>query len=416
MGSIAPRAATDPLRLPSDQDSTGRSLGDEEVALLREVIESGVLTSTKGEKVRALEARFARDLGSAGAVACSSGTAAIHAAVAAIDPEPGDEIVTTSVTDMGALTPIIYQGAIPVFADVDPVSLNVTAQSVEAVLSDRTRAIVATHLFGHPCDLEGIGELARSRGVPLIEDCAQAYLASSGGTPVGTAGVVGCFSLQQGKHITTGEGGMVVTSSVELAGRMRRFVNKAWDYEAETTDHDFIALNYRLTELQGAVALAQIEKLAAGVATRISNAGRLSAALSRLPGISVPAPPPGDVHSYWRYAVHVDSAVIPGGPGALAAELRLHGIASAPRYIQKPAFRCGLFVNQQTFGKSRWPFTLARPEAVDYDASRFPGTFEALERILVLPWNERYSESDVDRLGEAIASAVARLAGPGAGA
>ncbi len=399
------------MRLPSDQDASGRSLGDEEVALLREVIESGVLTSTKGAKVRAFEAGFAKSLGSARAVACASGTAAIHAAVAAIDPEPGEEVVTTSVTDMGAITPILYQGAIPVFADVDPVSLNVTASTVEAVLSERTRAIVVTHLFGHPCDLEGIGELARSRGVPLIEDCAQAYLASSGGTPVGTAGAVGSFSLQQGKHITTGEGGVVVTSSDELADRMRRFVNKAWDYDAPATDHDFIALNYRLTELQGAVALAQLDKLAAGVATRISNAGRLSAALSGIPGISVPVPAAGDVHSYWRYAFHVDSSAIPGGPGALAAELRLHGVASAPRYIQKPAFRCGLFVNQQTFGKSRWPFTIARPEAVDYDASRYPGTFAALDSVLVLPWNERYSGSDVDRLGESIAAAVTGLTG-----
>ena len=399
--------------LPSDQDASGRSLGEEEIALLREVIESGVLTSTKGEHVRSFEEQFARMLGSGSAVACASGTAAIHSAVAAIDPEPGDEVVTTSITDMGALTPILYQGAIPVFADVDPSSLNVTASTIEAALSDRTRAIVATHLFGHPCDLDAIGRLASSRGIPLVEDCAQAYLASSGGVPVGTAGEIGCFSLQQGKHMTTGEGGVIVTSDEALARRMRRFVNKAWDYDAATTDHDFIALNYRLTELQGAVALAQLEKLAAGVATRIANARRLGEALAGLPGIALPAAAPGDVHSYWRYAIHVDPSVIPGGPGAVAAELRLGGVASAPRYIQKPAFRCGVFANQQTFGKSRWPFSLARPEAVDYDAARFPGTFEALDRILVLPWNERYTDHDVDHLAESLIAAVERL---GAGA
>ena len=406
------RSTVDSVRLPSDQDSSGRSLGEEEIALLREVIESGVLTSTKGEHVRAFEERFAEILGVPHrAVACASGTAAIHVAVAAIDPEPGEEVVTTAVTDMGALTPILYQGAIPVFADVDPISVNVTAATIEAALSDRTRAIVVTHLFGNPCDLEGIVKLAGSRGIPVIEDCAQAYLASSGGMAVGTVGAIGCFSLQQGKHITTGEGGVTVTSDDATARRMRRFVNKAWDYDATTTDHDFIALNYRLTELQGAVALAQLEKLAAGVATRVANADRLSAALDGLAGVSTPGPGPGDVHSYWRYALHVDPSVIPGGPGALAAELRLDGVASAPRYIQKPAFRCGIFANQQTFGTSRWPFPLARPEAVDYDAERFPGTFEALERLLVLPWNERYSDQDVDRLAEALVSAVGRLTG-----
>lgn len=407
-------AAPGPLRLPSDQDASGRSLGDEEVALLREVIESGVLTSTKGTKVRAFEERFAEMLGVPHAIACSSGTAAVHSAIAAIDPEPGDEIVTTAITDMGALTPILYQGAIPVFADVDPSTVNVTAQTIEAVLSERTRAIIVTHLFGMPCDLGPIEALARSEGIPLVEDCAQAFLARSAGRAVGTVGRLGCFSLQQGKHITVGEGGVVVTSDAEMAHRMRRFVNKAWDYDSSPTDHDFIALNYRLTELQGAVALAQLGKLAGGVERRIANATRLDAALRDLPGISVPRVGRADVHSYWRYAVHVDPAVVPGGPAALAAELKLEGIASAPRYIQKPAFRCGVFANQQTFGTSRWPFTLARPQALEYDESHFPGTIRALERLLVLPWNERYAEGDVDHLAGALSAAVERLCGEGA--
>ena len=123
---------------------------------MRAVIESGMLTSTKGTMVAALEQRFADLIGSTHSVAASSGTSAIHAAIAAIDPEPGDEIITTSITDMGALTPILYQGAIPVFADVDPRTGNVTAETVESRISDRTRAIVVTHLFGNPADLTGI--------------------------------------------------------------------------------------------------------------------------------------------------------------------------------------------------------------------------------------------------------------------
>src|SRR3954447_4560980 len=133
------------LALPSDQDASGRSLGDEELALLEQVVRSGVLTSTKGSQVPALEARFAEILGVSHATACSSGTAAVHAAIVAVDPEPGDEIITTSITDMGALSPIIYQGAIPVFCDVDAATGNVTAPAIEARLSDRTRAIVVTH-------------------------------------------------------------------------------------------------------------------------------------------------------------------------------------------------------------------------------------------------------------------------------
>jgi perosamine synthetase len=404
----------DALMLPSDQDASGRTLGDEELAFLRDAVMSGTLTSTKGTHVSALEARFAEMLGTRVAVACASGTAAVHVAVAAVDPEPGDEIVTTAITDMGALAPLLYQGAVPMFADVDPVTMNVTPRTIEAVISDRTRAIVATHLFGLPCDMAGIQAVAARRGIPVIEDCAQAYLARSQGRLVGSIGLVGCFSLQQGKHITTGEGGLVVTGDEALGHHMRRYVNKAWDYWSSPTDHDFLALNYRLTELQGAVARAQIEKLEDGVATRVANAVHLNQMLADVDGLTVPEPAPGDSHSYWRYALIVDPAIVPGGPGALAAELKMGGIASAPRYIQKPAFRCGVFANQKTFGSSRWPFTLARPEAVDYSVDRFPGTFSALERVLVLPWNERYTHDDVEAIGVRIADAVARVKGAGA--
>jgi len=386
----------DALVLPSDQDASGRTLGDDELAFLRDAIASGTLTSTKGTHVSALETRFAEMLGSRVAIACASGTAAVHVAVAAIDPEPGDEIVTTSITDMGALAPLLYQGVVPMFADVDPVTMNVTAESVEAAISGRTRAVIATHLFGQPCDMAGIEAVAARHGIPVIEDCAQAFLARSRGRLVGSIGLVGCFSLQQGKHITTGEGGLVVTDDETLGHHMRRYVNKAWDYWSSPTDHDFLALNYRLTELQGAVGRAQIEKLDEGVATRIANAVHLNRMLADVDGLTVPEPASGDSHSYWRYALIVDPAIVPGGPGALAAELKMGGVASAPRYIQKPAFRCGVFANQKTFGSSRWPFTLARPEAVDYSRAKFPGTFDALEGVLVLPWNEKYTDEHLE--------------------
>lgn len=399
------------LVLPSDQDATGRTLGDEELALLAEVIRSGTLTSTKGIQVPEFEARFAEVLGIRHAIACASGTAAVHLAIAAVDPEPGDEIVTTPITDMGALSPILYQGAIPVFADVDVETCNVTAETIERCISDRTKAIVVTHLFGNPCDMPAIEHLARAHDIPLIEDCAQAYLARSRGRLVGTVGAVGAFSLQQGKHITTGEGGIVVTDDDGLARRMRLFVNKAWPYGEPAPDHEFLALNYRMTELQGAVARAQLEKLASGVAQRVAMAERLTSALEGVDGITTPKAAPGDVHTYWKYCLRVDERKVPGGPQALAAELKVGGIASAPRYIQKPAFRCVVFEEQRTFGSSRFPFSLARPEAVDYDEARFPGAFDALAGILVLPWNERYGDEHVDMLAGAIADAVGRLSG-----
>ncbi|HVF55345.1 MAG TPA: DegT/DnrJ/EryC1/StrS family aminotransferase [Pyrinomonadaceae bacterium] len=399
------------LTLPSDQDATGRTLGEEELAMLSEVIRLGTLTSTKGEFVASFEKRFAEMLGVRYAFACASGSAAVHTAVAALDPEPGDEIVTTSITDMGALTPLLYQGAIPVFADVEPETYNVSARTIEPVLSERTRAIVVTHLFGNPCDMAEIMELARSRSIPVIEDCAQSFLASHDGRALGSIGSVGCFSLQQGKHITTGEGGIVTTNDAALARRMFLFVNKAWGYGDAQPDHYFLALNYRMTELQGAVALAQLDKLEGVVERRIASAARLTRRLENLLGIETPRVNPKNIHTYWKYCLRVDPRTVFDGAAGMARLLKEKGIASAPRYIQKPAFMCEVFQKQRTFGRSRFPFTLARPEAVDYDPARFAGTYEALERILVLPWNERYTEEHVDYIADAICEAAEQLSG-----
>jgi perosamine synthetase len=398
-----------PLPLPSDQDATGRTLGEEEIALVTAALRSGTLTSTKGAFVKQLEERWAAAMGVRHAYACSHGSAAIHCAIAAIDPEPGDEIVTTSITDMGALTPILYQGAIPVFADVDPATCNVTAKSIEHVLSDRTRAVIVTHLFGNPCDMPAIVRLCQPRGIAVIEDCAQAFGARSAGKLVGTLGDIGCFSLQQGKHITTGEGGLVTTNNADYARRMFLFINKAWGYGDPQPDHYFLALNYRMTELAGAVAVAQLEKLAESVERRIGMANELTAGLDGLPGITTPVVRRGDVHTYWKYCLGVDSRVVTGGSVQLGAALKQRGIFSAPRYIQKPAFACQIFRDQRTFGESRWPFTLARSEAVDYSAKRFSGTYEGLDRVLVLPWNERYTNEHVRYIAESVSACVADL-------
>lgn len=402
--------AQPPLHLPSDQDASGRSFGDEEIAAVARVLASGTLTSTKGTAVRALEQRLAARFGCGHAIACTSGTAAIHAAVAAIDPEPGDEIISSPITDMGAITPILYQGAVPVFADVDPRTGCLTGEAVRAVMSPRTRAVVVTHLFGRPAPLADIRAVTAPRNIPIIEDAAQAYLATSGGRVVGTVGSIGCFSLQQGKHITTGEGGFVLTDDAAAARRMRLFVNKAFGYGEADPDHEFLAPNYRMNELTGAVALAQLDKLGDGVGRRVATARRFAAAIADLPGIDHPNADPGDTAVYWKFVVNVDERKIPGGANAVAAGLKVHGVASAPGYIRKPAFECRIFWEKRTFGRSQYPFTLARPDAVDYDPARFPGTYAALRQCLVLPWNERYTDDHVDQLAAVFRSVVEREA------
>ena len=404
--------ATTPVKqmtLPSDQNATGRTLGAEEIARVAEAINSGVLTSTKGTFTKQLEAEFAALLGARHAFACSSGTAAIHTAIAAIDPEPGDEIVTTPITDMGALTPIVYQGAIPVFADVDDHTLNVTAGTIEKAISKRTKAIIVTHLFGNPCEMAEIMDLANAHNIPVIEDCAQAFMSSYADRYVGTIGAVGCFSLQQGKHITTGEGGLLVTDDEDIARRLFLFINKAWGYGDAKPDHYFLALNYRMSELQGAVAAAQLTKLEEVARSRVATAESLTAQLAGIRGIATPRVGSRSVHTYWKYCLTVDGNVIPGGAVGLGKALAARGIACAPRYIQKPAFQCEVFRDQRTFGQSSFPFVLARPEAVDYDRARFEGTFTGLENVLVLPWNERYTTEHVDYIAQSIKETTQQL-------
>ncbi len=397
------------LRLPSDQDASGRTFGAEEIAAVTEVLQSGVLITTKGKFGKLLEESFAKRLGVKYAYACNSGSAAVHVAVAAINPNPGDEIVTTSVTDMGALTPIVFQGAIPVFADVDPKTLNVTAETISKVLSEKTKAIIVTHLFGNPCEMKAIMELADSRGIPVIEDTAQSFLAEVDGKYVGTIGKIGAFSFQQGKQMTTGEGGIVVTDDDEIARRMYLFINKAWGYGDANPDHYFASLNYRMTELQAAVAYEQLKKLDHSVEQRQRMAALLDEKIADIDGIESYKPAANATMTYWKYCLRVDDTKIEDGSVGLAKALKVYDVASAPRYVVKPAYKCRVFTEQNTFGDSHYPFNLARPEAVDYNDDNFQGTIKGLHDVLVLPINERYEEKHIEFLAASIREAVEQV-------
>ncbi len=407
---MTPVATTEKLMtLPSDQDASGRTFDEKEIAYVTEALRSGTLTTTKGKFGKALEKAFAEKFGVKYAYACTSGSAAIHIAVATVNPDPGDEIITTSITDMGALTPLLYRGAIPVFAEVDPKTLNVTAETIKAKISDRTKAIIVTHLFGNPCEMGPIMELARECGLPVIEDSAQTFLAEQDGKFAGTIGDIGCFSLQQGKHMTTGEGGMVVTNDEKLARHMFLYINKAWGYGDADPDHYFMALNYRMSELQAAVALGQLEKLSECVANRQNTAAMLTELLLGLDGIETPAAAADSTHVYWKYCLTIDDSKIEGGSPALAALLKEKNIFSAPRYIVKPAFMCRVFQEKNTLGGSQFPFNLAREGAADYKMESYPLTAKALHDVLVLPWNEKYTEEHVRYIADNVRVAAAKL-------
>jgi len=402
------------MQLPSDADHTGRDLGPEELDLLRQALESGTLTSTKGTLVTQLEKEFAERYGAKYAYACTSGSAAVHIGVAAMPLEPGDEVITTPITDMGALTCILYQGAVPVYCDVDPDSYNVTAETIAARITPRTRAVVVTHLFGSPCDMGPIMELCDQHGLPVIEDCAQAFDATYDGKPVGTFGAVGCFSFQQGKHMTTGEGGIVVTDDDDIARHMFLFINKAWGYGDAKPDHYFMAPNYRMNEVTGAVALAQLRKLSSVVERRRQAACRLAGAIDDLPGLSAQTTPDGAAHVYWKYCLNVDPSAAGATLDEIAGHLRENGIFAAPRYVGKPAFECQVFREKRTFGNSQWPYSdpsRAGLPDVDHDRANFPGSVKALSQILVIPWNEHYTDEHVDFIAARLHEVVGQKEG-----
>ena len=242
--------------------------------------------------------------------------------------------------------------------------------------------------------------LARERGIPVIEDSAQTFLANYGDKMAGTIGDIGCFSLQQGKHMTTGEGGMVVTNDDAIARKMFLYINKAWGYGDANPDHYFMALNYRMSELQAAVALGQLEKLDECVENRVRTADMLTDMLNGIDGIETPVISEKAKHVYWKYCLTVDDSKIEGGSVGMANLLKEKNIFSAPRYIVKPAFMCQVFQDKNTLGDSQFPFNLARPEAHRLPDGELPDTAKALHDVLVLPWNEKYTDAHVEYIAE----------------
>ncbi len=411
--TATPKLNESRLSVPNDANASGRSFGNEELRLLKDALERGGLVSQYGKIVPELEKTFAEWVGADHCVAVSSGTAAIHAAVAAIDPAPGDEIVTSPITDMGGVMPILYQSAVPVFADVDPRTCNVTAETIAERITDRTRAIIVTHLFGLPVEMDPVLDLARSKGIPVIEDAAQAFGARYKGRAIGTIGDIGCFSLQQGKHITCGEGGCVVTSDERLARTIRRFHDKAWDFGEPGSDHYFLALNYRMTELQGAVALAQMGRLDEFVEHRRRMADRLTDAIADVHGLICPGDTEHATHVYWRYPLRVEPPLDGPGLDRLSQALREIGARTAPRYTQKLAFEYAFLRDRRMFGGSGFPFVGPQREGTRpllYDRQYFPGAAAGLANLLCIAWNERIDEPVVDWIAETIRQAAREIA------
>lgn len=407
-----PKAVREPL--PTFMETSGRTFGREEEELVLQALESGCLSRNGGTMVKAFERDFAALLGVGRAVACSSGTAAVHLAVAALDPEPGEELIVPPITDIGSLLPVIWQGCIPVFADVNPHTVTIDPESVERNITGRTRAIIAVHLAGQPCGMERLRTLADQHQVALIEDCAQAFWAKYEGKLVGTMGDIGCFSLQQTKHITCGEGGIMVTSRPEFADRATLFADKAWPRDTKNLSAArflFLAQNYRMSELQGAVALGQLPRVAGVAERRRQSARLLTEMIADVPGVSPPAVPSNTDPSYWLYMLRIDENQAAVSAEQFGEALLAEGVPAWVRYIVKPLYLSSLFAEMRTFGQSQYPF---RPYGRQvYKAGLCPQAEKVLGELIAIHWNENYSPAQVEQIGAAITK-VARHYGAAA--
>jgi hypothetical protein len=289
---------------------------------------SGVLASGKanywtGGECTAFEREFAEFVGTRYAVALANGTVALELALHALGIGEGDEVIVPSRSFMATASCVVLRGATPVFADVDPISGNLSAETAKAVLTPRTRAIIAVHLGGWPCDMDPLLELAREHRVKLIEDCAQSHGATYGKRVTGSIGDVGAFSFCQDKIMTTGgEGGMLVTDDPEVWSRAWSYKDHGKSYDAVFNRehppgfrwlHESFGTNWRMTEMQAAIGRRQLAKLPAWLAARRRNARLLDAELAGVPGLVTRPQPSGHGHAYYKYYVFLDPARLARG-------------------------------------------------------------------------------------------------------
>lgn len=385
---------------------TGRRFGQEELANLKEALDQNTLFYWFGNQVKQLTAKFAEMYGVNHCVATSSGTAAIHVALGACGVTAGDEVITSPITDMGTVIGILYQNAIPVFADLDPHSYNLDLKSVEAKITPKTKAIIVVHLTGGPADMDGIMEVAKRHNLRVIEDCAQSYLAEYKGRLCGTIGDIGCFSLNDFKQITAGDGGLIITNDRELYETAFRFVDKNYQRlpsPAASRDVNFLAPNYRMNELTGAVGRAQLSRVEAICRRRTEIGTRLSEALGKLPGVYPPKVEQDSRSTYWFYMFRIDEKEAGVSRDLFSDALEAEGIPNLKGYIPTCVYEYELFTNQNAYMGTHCPFKCNyNGLSHQYYKGLCPTAEEILNTAIRFNINEYFTNEDVDAIIAAV--------------
>jgi len=350
---------------PMNLDASARAAG--------ETVRSGLWGSIQGEKVRRLEHRFASFQHAAHGIAVSNGTTALCLALQAIGIEPGDEVIVPAYTFIASASSVVMSNAVPVFVDIDPLTYNLDPDRVEEAVTPRTRAIVAVHFAGLPADMDRINEIAGRHGLAVIEDAAQAHGARWGGRGVGAIGSIGAFSFQSSKNLTAGEGGIMLTNDDGLAAAARSLADCGHAEQGPRYNHFRVAGNNRMTEVQGALLLVQMDHLEAQAEQRHANGEYLTERLGAVPGISpVARPAKADRHARHIYMFRYNEASFGGVPKTRFIEaLRAEGIPASPGY-SIPLYKQPVFT-ERNYGIYQSPAL----SAVDYGTMNLPVTERA---------------------------------------
>ncbi|MFI4993986.1 MAG: DegT/DnrJ/EryC1/StrS family aminotransferase [Solirubrobacterales bacterium] len=359
-------------------------LGEAEERAVIEVLRSGQLSL--GPRVPEFERLFAERVGSPLACAVSSGTAGLHLALRAVGVREGDEVITSPFSFVASANVALYERARPVFADIDPVTLNLDPAAAVAAVTERTKAILPVHIFGYPADMPAFESLAEKHGLGIVEDACEALgAAHADGTPVGSRGHPAVFGFYANKQLTTGEGGMVTLADPALKGRIDSERNQGRAPDMGWLDHDRLGFNYRLSDIACALGIAQLGRLEEMLAARARVAGLYREALAGVEGLQLPCPDHGgSVRGWFVFVVQ-----LPGGVDrdeavrALAAE----GIQSKP-YL--PAIHLMSFYRER-FG---------------HREGEFPVCEDVASRSLALPFFAEMEEGQVGRVAQALRAVI----------
>lgn len=370
-------------------------VGEEEVAAVREVLLSGMYVS--GKKVQEFEARYADYIGAKHAVMVNSGTAALHLVLDALGVGPGDEVIVPALTFFSTATAVIHQNAIPVFADIDE-HYCMDPDSVEQVITERTKAIIPVHYFGYMADMNRLMEIARKHNLKVIEDCAQAHGAEYYGKKAGAIGDAGAFSFFATKNMTTGEGGGITTNDEEIAKRAK--LTRAHGM-INRDDHALLGYNYRMTEIEAAFGMVQLAKLDDFNQARIRNSEYILDRLRDLDWLAIETFDPNIKHVYFWCPIRVLEEKTGKPASDFGKYLKDNGIGFRQRY-QEPLNRQIMLLEKKVYPK-QCPFSCPfYGKELDYSKVHLPNAEKYCGKIFGLPNHPKLEQRHLDRVTEVV--------------